>query len=133
MPRIKLTPLDNYVFSIILPVRITDINAGAHLGNDSFVSLLHEARFRYVQSLDFKDEMDAGVIMQDLIVNFRAESFYNDILTIHIGVAEKRKFSLRMYYKVVDENNKLIALAETGLAFIDYKTRKLVLAPDAFS
>ncbi|MCP3966914.1 MAG: thioesterase [Lentisphaerae bacterium] len=63
MPKLKLKPLDNYVFNLTMPVRINDINYGRHLGNDSFISIIHEARFRFIQSLGYKDELDAGIII----------------------------------------------------------------------
>ncbi|MCP3965711.1 MAG: thioesterase [Lentisphaerae bacterium] len=130
MPKIKLKSLDNYLFNVTIPVRISDINYGNHLSNDSMVSILHEARLRFLQSLGYKDEIGVGMIMQDLAVNFKAESFLNDTLTVYVGVAEKTRLSVRVYYKVENQENKLVALAETGMAFLDYKTRKLAPVPD---
>ncbi|QSH41868.1 thioesterase family protein [Lentisphaerota bacterium ZTH] len=130
MPKLKLKPLDNYTFSIDIPVRINDINYGNHLGNHNLVSILHEARFRFIQSLGFEDERDAGIIMQDLAVNYKLESFCNDILTVHVGVGEVSKVTLRMFYMIENQDNKLVALAETGLAFLDYETRKIVIVPE---
>jgi len=131
MPKIKLQTLDKYPYSIEIPVRITDINYGGHLGNDSMVSIIHEARFRFVQRFGFKDEVDAGIILQDLCIQFKAETFCNDKLTIDIAIGEMSKFSFRMFYKATSAGN-VVALAETGLVFIDYSTKKLTNVPEKF-
>lgn len=130
MPRFKLKELDKYTYSIEIPIRITDINYGRHLGNDSMISILHEARFRFVQQIGFIDELEAGMILQDLCVQFKAETFYNDKLTVHIGIDEISNHSCRIYYKVTNMEMKIAALAETGIVFIDYATKKLCSVPD---
>ncbi|MBU2334241.1 MAG: thioesterase family protein, partial [Gammaproteobacteria bacterium] len=41
-------PEDQYCFSTQLTVRITGINAGNHLANDSMISMISEARARFL-------------------------------------------------------------------------------------
>ena len=48
MTRIKIELPETYLFSTEIPVRITDLNYGNHLGNDAILSLLHEARVRFL-------------------------------------------------------------------------------------
>ncbi len=55
MARIALTLPDIYAYSTELTVRIQDINYGSHVGNDAFVSLLHEARIRYFNHLGYSE------------------------------------------------------------------------------
>ena len=45
--------------TVELPVRITDINYGQHLGNDRLFALLHEARIQFLSQWGFS-EIDAG-------------------------------------------------------------------------
>ena len=59
MPRIRIKPLDRYPFSINITVRITDLNYGGHLGNDSLLSLIHEARVAFLDSHGLS-ELDCG-------------------------------------------------------------------------
>ncbi|MCP3966913.1 MAG: thioesterase [Lentisphaerae bacterium] len=68
-----------------------------------------------------------------LSVNFRSEAFYDDILTIYVGIDEITKLSVRMYYKILNQHDKVVALAETGLVFIDYNTKKIVRVPEKFT
>jgi len=133
MPRIKLQELANYPYWLEIPVRITDINYGGHLGNDSMVSIIHEARFRFVQNIGFNNEIEAGMIMADLVVQFKAESFCDDKLIVGIAVGEISKSSFRIFYKAINSEKKLITLAETGIVFIDYSTRKIISVPEKFT
>ena len=48
MERIKLNLPEQFLFSTNIAVRITDINYGGHVGNDSFLSLIHEARQQFL-------------------------------------------------------------------------------------
>lgn len=48
MPRVKVALPVSFPFTTQLPVRITDINYGAHLGNDALLGLLHEARIHFL-------------------------------------------------------------------------------------
>lgn len=47
MARVKLNIPENIISVIIIPVRINDINYGNHVGNDAFVSIIHEARVQW--------------------------------------------------------------------------------------
>ena len=133
MPKINLQELDRYLYSVEIPVRITDINYGGHLGNDSMASIIHEARFRFVQQSGFKNEIEAGIILKDICILFKAEVFSDDKLTISIALGEISKCSLRMFYKVTNFQGGTVALAETGIAFIDYSTKKSSSVPEKFS
>ncbi len=44
MPRVELELPERFQFVTEIPLRITDINYGGHLGNDALLSLLHEAQ-----------------------------------------------------------------------------------------
>lgn len=117
-----------------LPVRITDINYGNHLGNDSMVSMLHEARLQFLQQHGFT-EMDAdgiGLIMKDIAVNFRSESFYGDELIISIWPDQISRASFQLKYKAIchrDDGEILIAEAQTTMVCYDYTNRKVAAMP----
>ena len=49
MARIKIAVPPQFTFSTQIPVRITDINYGGHLGNDALLALLHEARVQFLR------------------------------------------------------------------------------------
>ena len=77
MARIKLTVPENKLTVVSIPVRISDINYGSHLGNDSFVSIIHEARVQWLRLHNYS-ELDiegTGLILSNLAVEFKSEGF----------------------------------------------------------
>jgi len=65
MQRVKIKLPDNFNFSTNIKIRITDLNYGGHVGNDSFLSLIHEARqqfFNFFGYAELKIE-NASLIM----------------------------------------------------------------------
>ena len=137
MARIKIDLPGQFSFSTKIPVRITDINYGGHVGNDSILSLLHEARLKYLTHLGFSELNIAGVglIMADVGIEFKGESFYGDELTVSMAAGEFSKISFEVFYKmetVRDGKTILIAKAKTGMVCYDYEKKKVVGVPGEF-
>jgi acyl-CoA thioester hydrolase len=135
MPRIKIEMPEKFIFRTEIPIRITDINYGGHLGNDSLLSIIHEARVRFLKNLDYSesDIEGNGIIMIDAGVQYKSEGFYGDILLIQIGVMDFSKIGCDFVYKISNPNSiKEIALAKTGIVFFDYKNKKIVSVPEKF-
>ena len=137
MARIKIDLPGQFSFSTKIPVRITDINYGGHVGNDSILSLLHEARLKYLTHLGFSELNIAGVglIMADVGIEFKGESFYGDELTVSMAAGEFSKISFEIFYKmetVRDGKTILIAKAKTGMVCYDYEKKKVVGVPGEF-
>lgn len=133
MARIKLTLPSHFSFSTLIPIRITDLNYGNHVGNDSILSILHEARVQYLKSFDLAELHFAGVglIMSDVGIEFKAEAFYGDVLKVYVTASEFSKIGFNLYYKLVrGETEEIIALAKTGMLCFDYDKRKIVAVPE---
>jgi acyl-CoA thioesterase FadM len=131
MARVKIKfPLENQLFSCTISVRITDINYGNHLGNDSVLSIIHEARMQMLQHYGFT-ELNAGgnsLIMGDVMIAFRGEAFYGDVLTVKVYAEEvtERSFDLLYHIGTVRSGQTIeIAHAKTGMVCFDYHTRKV--------
>jgi len=135
MPRIKLQIPESFRFSTEIIPRITDINYGGHLGNDSMLSLIHEARVRFLSNYGFTEMNigNVGIILTDAIIIFKAECFYGDILIFEVDVSNISNADCDFFYRVTNKNNgKLIAIAKTNIAFFDYKNKKVVKVPKIF-
>ena len=133
MARIKIELPGKQLATMELAVRITDINYGNHLGNDSLVGLLHEARMQWLRSLNFTElDIDGtGLIMSDLAVEYKAEVFYGDILSVSIFVNDVSAVSFDLYYSVLNQNNVLIAKAKTGMVCYNYEKKKVSSMPES--
>ena len=132
MARIKLSLPEFFAYCARIPVRVTDLNYGNHLGNDALLSLIHEARMQYFTSLGLTELQFAGVglIMSDAAIEFKAEAFYGDVLNVHVAATEFSKVGFELYYKLVKEgDNSVVALAKTGMVCFDYAKRKVTAVP----
>lgn len=136
MTRLQIKIPDTVPKTVLhIPVRITDINYGNHLGNDSVVAIIQEARVQFLQENGFTElnAGGAGLIMSDLALNFHHESFYGDELTIDIYIADVSRVSFNILYEITtkrDGKNILVATAQTTMVCFDYKTRKVASVPD---
>lgn len=135
MARIKIQLPPTWVFETELPVRITDINYGNHLGNDALVSLLQEARVRWLRQFGWTEKLEGttGLIMVDLAVRFKAESFFGDVLNIKLGIAEWTRFGFNLAYLVTKAGGgEEVARAQTSMLFFDYAARQIAAPPAGF-
>ncbi|HLG31434.1 MAG TPA: thioesterase family protein [Ignavibacteriaceae bacterium] len=135
MPRIKIEIPEKFLFKTEISVRISDINYGGHLGNDSLLSIIHEARVRFLKHLGYseKEVEGIGIIMNDAAIQYKAESFYGDELLIEVGVIDFSKIGCDIVYRITNSDNKKeIALAKTGIVFFDYENKKVAPLPEKF-
>ena len=135
MARIKIDMPDQYLFSTILPIQITDINYGNHLANDKVLSMMHEARIRFFNHLDCSelDLKGVSVIMGDVAIEFKSEGFYGQSLKIEMTAAEFRSKSFDIFYKFTNQDTgKILAHAKTGIVCFNYDTRQTKQVPESF-
>ncbi len=132
MARIRIEIPSNKIATLNIHVRITDINYGNHLGNDSLVGIIHEARVQWLKDLQFTElNIDGtGLIMSDLGVEYKNESFYGDMLTVEIYAGEITAVSFELYYSIKNQNEKLIAKAKTGMVCFNYEHKKVTAIPE---
>jgi acyl-CoA thioester hydrolase len=134
MPRIRIELPEYLPFTTVLPVRVTDLNYGNHLGNHALLGLLHEARMQYMASIGASELSFFGVslIMSDSAIEYKGEAFYGDMLRFEIGASEITRVGFELFYRVTkDDGNTPIALAKTGMICFDYEKRKVTAVPEA--
>ncbi len=135
MARIKLDLPDHFAFATEIPVRISDINYGGHLGNDAVLAIAHEARVRFLGSMGYteQDAAGAGMIMLDAVVVYRSEGFYGDVLRVEIALGDPQTTGCDILYLMTNvASGKEVARVKTGMAFFDYARRKVIPMPEAF-
>ena len=133
MARIKIELPETFLFSTEIPVRIGDINYGNHLGNDAVLSIIHEARLRFLtsQGLSELNIGGLGLIITDAAIVYKSEAFYGDILIVEVGLGDFNKYGCDFFYRLLNQKTGAeIAIAKTGIVFFDYNTRKVRSRPD---
>ena len=134
MARIKIDLPEKFPFSTTIPVRITDVNYGGHVGNDTVLSIIHEARMQFLKSYGYEElKMEGvGMIMSDVGIEFKNELFYGDLVIASVAIKEFSKISLDIYYRLEKEElgkKVLVAMAKTGMVCYDYGKKKIVAVP----
>lgn len=135
MARMKLEMPAKFEFTTDIPVCIGNINYGGHLGNDSLLSLIHEARVRFLKDHGFteSDIGGAGIIMVDTAILYKSESFHGDVLTLEVTVDNIGRAGCDFFFRVTNKaTRKEVACAKTGVVFFDYNSRKVVNTPAVF-
>ena len=76
-------------------------------------------------------ELKAGgnaLIMNELVVEYKSESFYGDILDVALYPGDITRVSFELFYQVTtfrDQKREDIALAKTGMVGYDYQKKSL--------
>jgi len=135
MARIKIDLPEKFLFSTSIAVRITDINYGGHVGNDTVLSIIHEARMQFLKSHGYEELNFEGVgmIMADVAIEFKNELFYCDVINVSVAIKDFSKVSFDIYYKLEKEaadKKELVAIAKTAMVCYDYEKKKIVPVPD---
>lgn len=133
MARVKIKfPTNKPLHTCSIAVRISDINYGNHLGNDSVLSIIHEVRMQWLAGHGFT-ELDAGgnsLIMGDVMIAYKGEAYYGEQLQVAIYAEEitERSFDLLYHITTVREGKKIeIAHAKTGMVCFDYTLRRVAV------
>ena len=135
MPRIKIELPDVFPFVTQIPIRITDLNYGGHVGNDNILSIMHEARVQFLKSIGY-EEMDlegVGLIMSDVAIEFKNELFYGDVINASVAAAEFSKIGFDIFYKFQKETNGkqiLVVIAKTMMVCYNYDLKKITSLPE---
>ena len=136
MARLKLDfPEDQYYYSTTLTVRVTDINGANHLGNDSMISMISEARARFLFDFGIEETQGdgIGIIVTDLATTYLTEAHARDQLLFEVGVMDFNKYGGDITFRITrPQDQALVAMAKSGFVFFDYINKRVVAMPKAF-
>lgn len=135
MSRIQIHLPDTFTYSVDLPVRISDLNYGNHVGNDSVLTLMQEARALFYRSLGFESEVKLdgaiGQVVADAALVYKAESFFGDVLVVELAVQNFHKYGFDILYRITNKGTgKETARGKTGIICFDYEKRKMAAVPE---
>jgi acyl-CoA thioesterase FadM len=135
MARLKLEfPENQFCYTTQLTVRATDINGANHLGNDSMVSMISEARARFLFEFGVPEEGPVSIIVTDLATMYRAEAHARDRLQFEVGVMDFNRHGGDIIFRITRlQDGALIAMAKYGFVFFDYQNSRVMAMPDDFS
>lgn len=134
MERIKVALPPTFRFYTTLKIRITDLNYGGHVGNDVFLSLVHEARQQFLAHFGYSELAfeGTGLIMADAAIEYKREIQYLDEVRISVAASGFDKLGFDILYKLdvkAAEEWLLAGKAKTGMLCFDYAAKQKVSVP----
>jgi 4-hydroxybenzoyl-CoA thioesterase len=133
MTRVTIDAIDSYEFETTLEIRVSDLNYGNHLANDSVLTLAHEARLRYLAKLGYTefDIEGVGLLQIDAAILYRAQGKWGQKIKIEVAMVDAGKVGCDFFFLFTDlETGREVARVKTGMAFFDYGKQKVCRSPD---
>ena len=135
MARIKIEVPESLPFSTELPLYIGHMNHGNHLDNARLLSLVSEARVRWLKSMGYR-ELDIeglGIIVADAALQYLSEAFHGETMVVDIGADDFNKYGCDFVWRMRDQaSGREVARGKTGIVFFDYGARRIAPAPEGF-
>lgn len=138
MPRLQLEfAQEAFCFSTTFIVRMSEINAGNHLGNDTLISLISDARSLFLchfgMLLENVGNSRRATLITDMATVYKAPANFNDQLLIEVGVTDLNTYGGDFIYRITRQHDAcVIALAKNGFVFFDFIASKVVEIPADF-
>ena len=136
MARLQLhLPEHQFCYTTEQTVRVTDVNSAKHLGNDSMISMISEARARFMHEADIQELRSGGVglIVTDLAASYKAEAYARDVLRFEVGLMDFNRYGGDFMFRITrPADAALVALAKSGFVFFDYQNSRVVAMPQGF-
>ncbi len=135
MPRIKLDLPESFAFTTDLQLYIGHINYGGHLDNAQLITLVSEARVRFLKSLGYS-ELDVegfGIVVADHAIQYKSEGFHGETIRILMQPQDFNKYGFDLIYRIdCLENPRELARGKQGIVFVNKETKKVAHVPSQF-
>jgi 4-hydroxybenzoyl-CoA thioesterase len=135
MARVVIDLPDRFVFSTEIQIYIGHINYGNHLDNSAMLSLVSEARIRFLGSMGY-GELDVegfGLFVADAAICYRSEAHLGETLVFSMAPADPNPYGFDLVYQVTEKvSGREVARGKTGLVFFDFTIKRAAKMPAAF-
>lgn len=135
MPRIQIELPEHFPFSTDIPLYLSHMNYGGHLDNALLLSVVSEARERFLQSLGYteQDIEGIGIAVADAALQYRSEAFHGEVMVVRMTATEFSKCGCELLWRMNERvSGREVARGKTGIVFFDYATRKVMPVPEKF-
>ena len=123
-----------YIYNTRITIQIGDINYGGHVGNERYLLFAQETRMRFLKTLGLSELNFGlyGLILAEAGIEYLAELFQGDEITISIAIDNITRASFDCYYSIEKNQEKTIVAAyiKTSMICYDYTERKVKSIPE---
>lgn len=135
MPRITIDLPPQFPFSTDITLYLGHMNYGGHLDNALLLTVVSEARLRYLKSMGYTelDVEGVGIIVADAAVQYRSEAFHGEVMRVSMAASEFNKYGCDLVWQMQEAaSGREVARGKTGIVFFDYGVKKVVGVPEGF-
>lgn len=135
MAKVNIDLPEHFIFQTTLTVRVTDLNYGAHLGNDALLGMIHEARMHFLHSFGYSELDLAGVslIMADSAISYKSQAYFGDPLTFEVTAGDFTAKGFDIFFRIMHQiGGQIIAKAKTGMVCFAYESARIQPVPEDF-
>lgn len=119
---------------INIRVRYSETDKMGVVYHGNYAQYLEIARVEWLRSrgVSYKELEDSGVMLPvvSLQIKYKKSARYDDLLTVELHLLRTPGVKIEFDYRILDENQQIIAEANTVLAFIDAATFKPIRCPE---
>lgn len=119
---------------ISLRIRYGETDQMGVVYHGNYPQYLELGRVEWLRSLgiSYKSMEDDGCILPviSLSINYKKPAVYDELITVTTQLVKIPTVRIEFEYEITDENQGLIATANTQLAFLDKSTRRPMRCPD---
>jgi len=136
MPRVQVAHPEHFIFSMEHSVGISDLNYAKHLDNMAMSRILQESRLQFLASLGFNEAniFGLGMVVTDMAIDFRSESFAGDRLIVDVGVDDFNRYGFDICMQVTNSAlETVVCQAKVGVVFFDFDKHQIAEVPSAFT
>lgn len=135
MARVQIDLPEHLPFSTDLPLYASHMNYGNHLDNALLLTVVSEARIRFIAAMGFS-EMNiegAGIIVADAAVQYRSEAHHGETMRVAMGAQAFWARGCDLVWTMDDAaSGRRVAHGKTGIVFFDYQAGRAVDVPAGF-
>jgi len=135
MARIQLDLPERFTYRTEVTLRVSDMNYAGHMGNDTVMSLLHEARSRLLKENGCEGQKieGLGLVVADAVVIYKAQAHYADVMVIEMTARDFNRYGCDLVYRISNRDTAAeIARAKTGIVFFNYDQGRVNGVPERF-
>jgi len=124
-----------FKFSIMVPVRFSDMDSLGHVNNAVYLSYFEEARvhyFRRLFDLPADDSKSLGFIVLEIRCTYKTPAYYGETLRVFSRISWMKNKSMEMQYLAIEtEDNRIVAEGSSVLVAYDYPNKQTITIPES--
>lgn len=136
MARIHIDLPERFDFSTDITLYLSHINYGNHLDNAMLLTVVSEARLRFLKSMGYTelDVEGVGIIVADAALQYRAEAHHGEVMRVAMAARDFNKYGCDLMWQMTEAGSgREVARGKTGILFFDYARSKVTAVPPGFA